>query len=113
MLFGVYRIIVDLYKFQQLVLLKKNKSRSEERLGGFIMWVCHSPIGTIKIKYDHEVKKYALWLGDECGGYYPSAEAAADDVYTQTSGIDAIDYLKDSRSAILPHDLGDWDKVPD
>lgn len=38
---------------------------------------------------------------------------AADDVYTQTSGIDAIDYLKESRSGILPHDLGDWDKVPD
>nr|DAU17675.1 MAG TPA: hypothetical protein [Caudoviricetes sp.] len=26
MLFGVYRIIVDLYKFQQLVLLKKTKA---------------------------------------------------------------------------------------
>ena len=67
----------------------------------------------MEIKFDLNVKKYDLWLGDECGGYYPSAEAAADDVYTQTSGIDAIDYLIESRSGILPHDLGYWDKVPD
>ena len=77
------------------------------------MWIYNCPLGKMEIKFDHNVKKYALWLGDECGGYYPSAEAAADDVYTQTSGIDAIDYLKESRSGILPHDLVDWDKVPD
>ena len=77
------------------------------------MWIYNCPLGKMEIKFDHNVKKYALWLGDECGGYYPSAEAAADDVYTQTSGIDALDYLKESRSGILPHDLGDWDKVPD
>lgn len=70
------------------------------------MWIYNCPLGKMEIKFDHNVKKYALWLGDECGGYYPSAEAAADDVYTQTSGIDAIDYLKESRSGILPHDLG-------
>ena len=73
------------------------------------MWIYNCPLGKMEIKFDHNVKKYALWLGDECGGYYPRA----DDVYTQTSGIDAIDYLKESRSGILPHDLGDWDKVPD
>ena len=65
------------------------------------MWIYNCPLGKMEIKFDHNVKKYALWLGDECGGYYPSAEAAADDVYTQTSGIDAIDYLKESRSGIL------------
>ena len=59
------------------------------------MWIYNCPLGKMEIKFDHNVKKYALWLGDECGGYYPSAEAAADDVYTQTSGIDAIDYLKE------------------
>ena len=77
------------------------------------MWIYDSPIGKIEIKFDCNVKKYALWLGDECGGFYPTPEAAADDVYTQTSGIDAIDYLKDSKSNILPHDLGDWNKIPD
>ena len=77
------------------------------------MWSYDSPIGKIIIKFDRSVKKYALWLGDECGGFYPTPVAAADDVYTQTSGIDAIDYLKDSKSNILPHDLGDWNKIPD
>ena len=48
------------------------------------MWIYDSPIGKIEIKFDCNVKKYALWLGDECGGFYPTPEAAADDVYTQT-----------------------------
>lgn len=77
------------------------------------MWIYESPIGKIEIKFDHKVKKYALWLGDECGGFYPTPEAAADDVYTQTSGIDAIDYLDDLKSIILPDGLGKWGKIPD
>ena len=78
-----------------------------------IMWIYDSPIGKIEIKFDRNVKKYALWLGDECGGFYPTPEAAADDVYTQSSGIDTIDSLKGSKSNILPDGLGKWDKIPD
>lgn len=75
------------------------------------MWIYKCPIGTIAIKFDDNVKKYAIWLGCECGGFYTIPEAAADDVYTQTSGINAIDFFSDS--SILPHDLSDWSKMPD
>ena len=78
-----------------------------------IMWIYDSPIGKIEIKFDRNVKKYALWLGDECGGFYPTPEAAADDVYTQSSGIDTIDSLKGSKSNLIPDGLGKWDKIPD
>ena len=78
-----------------------------------IMWIYDSPIGKIEIKFDRNVKKYALWLGDECGGFYPTPEAAADDVYTKSSGIDAIDSLKGSKSYLIPDGLGKWDKIPD
>ena len=31
------------------------------------MWIYNCPLGKMEIKFDHNVKKYALWLGDECG----------------------------------------------
>lgn len=77
------------------------------------MWIYHSPIGIIEIKYDNRAEKLALWLNDVCGGYYLTPEAAADDVFTQHSGIDAIDDLEEPDCFLLPHDLGEWIKVPD
>lgn len=73
------------------------------------MWTYNCSLGKMKIKFDPNKRKYGLWLNDECGGYYLDPNAAADDVYTQTSGIDDIDYLDDTD--ILPQDLGDWHKV--
>lgn len=77
------------------------------------MWIYHSPVGTIEIKYDHRSEKLALWLNNDCGGHYSTPEAAADDVFTQHSGIDAIDDLQEPESDKLPHDLSEWLEVPD
>lgn len=77
------------------------------------MWIHKTSVGTLKIVYDRQVKKYALWLNDECSGYYSLPEAAADDVYTQNSGFDEIDKLPFSEITEFVDNLSCWEKVKD
>lgn len=75
------------------------------------MWIHKTSVGTLKIKYDSKVKKYALLLNDECSGYYSSPEAAADDVSTQHSGFDEIDNLPSDEIDDFSNNLGSWEEV--
>lgn len=66
-----------------------------------------SPIGRFLIKL-HTKDRWDLWLRDELLGSYHSAVAAADDVYTQTTG----DYDWDSlQGADIPTDIYEWEVV--
>lgn len=69
------------------------------------MWVYHSPIGPIFIKKSYD--SYQLIYNEVCYGNYPSAIAAADDVYTFSTGCDEWDSLSDSADP--PTDIYEWD----
>jgi hypothetical protein len=70
------------------------------------MWYYKTTFGTFKIKQQSN-GYYGLWLSDELLGSYPSPEAAADDVYTQSSGA----YEWDDHGPITdPTDLSEWQR---
>ena len=70
------------------------------------MWYYKSRIGVLRIFR----KNSSYWLAindDECGPY-SSADAAADDVYTFTTGCSDWDLL--AGKCIAPTDLSDWER---
>lgn len=66
-------------------------------------------MGLMVIKYDSEYRKYRLIINDETYGLYDSAVAAADDVYTCTTGCNEWDSLDPVIDA--PTDIHEWEKV--
>ena len=66
-----------------------------------------SPIGCFLIKQKTN-GYWDLWLKDELLGSYKSATAAADDVYTQTTGDYNWDSLNDTN---IPTDIHEWEVV--
>lgn len=65
-----------------------------------------SPVGLFRILPHKD--RWALWLEDDVSGYYQSPVAAADDVYTQTTGFSEWDRLKLDD---IPTDLSEWEKL--
>ena len=68
-------------------------------------WIYKSPIGTLSIIKQAD-GRYYLTLDNDYYGPYPSAEAAASDVYTGTTGCSAWDDTDYSDDA--PTDLSEW-----
>ena len=76
------------------------------------IFIYKSPVGTMSIKYDHRSSKWMLGLGDEVYGLYETTIAAADDVYSQSSGSyewDSFDI--DSILEDVPTDIYCWDII--
>lgn len=73
------------------------------------MWIYRSPVGILKIVRQPD-GRYGLFYGDFCGGLYYSPVAAADDVYTRSSGINEWD-LRPGDDTDAPIDLSEWEKV--
>ncbi len=66
-----------------------------------------SPVGRFLIKLQTN-GRWGLWFKDDLLGSYHSAMAAADDVYTQTTG----DYDWDSLGGVdIPTDISEWEIV--
>ena len=64
-----------------------------------------SPIGHFRVEPQDD-GRWALWFKEEILGSYHSPVAAADDVYTQSTG----DYDWDSlRGADIPTDIYEWE----
>lgn len=68
------------------------------------MYYFRGPIGLFKIKPYNG--RYQLWFNGDIVGVYNSAVAAADDVYTHTTGCYEWDDL-DGR-VTPPSDLSEW-----
>lgn len=73
------------------------------------MYFYRSPIGLMTIKYNSNTRKFHLIINDECYGLYNSAVAAADDVYTQSTGCMDWDCLE--ADIDIPTDIYEWSKV--
>jgi len=69
------------------------------------MYYYNTPIGMLKIVFRNG--RYDLFLNDFCGGSYYSPQAAADDVYTKTSGCSDWDL----SNYEAPTDLSEWEKT--
>ena len=69
-------------------------------------WVYNSPIGPIYIR--NTTTGFQLIYDNECYGNYSSAVAAADDVFTFSTGCYEWDSL--SESVIPPTDICEWEK---
>ncbi len=50
------------------------------------MWIYKSPIGTIKIMYSNTNQAFYIIIDNDYYGLYQSAVAAADDVFTFSTG---------------------------
>ncbi|MFF5993672.1 hypothetical protein AAGS61_02805 [Lysinibacillus sp. KU-BSD001] len=72
------------------------------------MFIYRSPIGTFSIRVLNG--RYALCFANDVLGCYNSAGAAADDVYTHTTGHDKWDAL-DCRVNDVPTDIYEWEKI--
>lgn len=72
------------------------------------MWYYESPIGTIYIKRTAE--GYGIFFDDICYGNYQSPVAAADDVYTQSTGCDEWD-MSNVPIEQIPTDLYEWEQT--
>ena len=72
------------------------------------MWVYRSPIGPMCI-YPNSSARYCLKIRDTVYGFYSSPVAAADDVYTFTTGCNEWDFL--FLSANPPTDLSEWQQL--
>ena len=70
------------------------------------MWYYKSRIGTMRIIRKNQ--KYWLLINDEYCGPYESDHAAADDVYTFSTGCSDWDMLCGKCSP--PADLSDWQR---
>ena len=69
------------------------------------MWFYESPVGLMVIQPTAD-GRYALKIGDERCKAYHSPKAAADDVYTFSTGCDCWDNL--FSSATPPDGLDQW-----
>ncbi len=71
-----------------------------------------SPIGILRIQYNIREKKWFLIINEIFYGPYLSPIAAADDVYTQTTGDDEWDSLEtDAFIEDIPTDIYCWEKI--
>lgn len=77
--------------------------------GGIFMWVYHSPIGDLVVKLWTN-GRYALLHNGECYGFWATPQAAADEVYTHTTGCSEWDAL-DCQVDDVPTDLSEWEKI--
>ncbi|MGN7471265.1 hypothetical protein [Brevibacillus sp. SAFN-007a] len=73
------------------------------------MFTFKSPVGLMKIYPDPHTRMFALAIGDTVYGHYPSAIAAADDVYTHSTGCFEWDELAGKVDA--PTDIYEWNRV--
>ena len=73
------------------------------------MWEYKSPIGSMYIR-KNKLAKYDLIINDNVYGQYKSPVAAADDVYTFTTGCDEWDSKEDKYEDIVPTDINEWQK---
>lgn len=71
------------------------------------MWVYHSPIGPLYIMRTNGL--YNIWYNNVKYGNYHSAIAAADDVFTFSTGCSEWDLLCDKISD-APVDLSEWEQ---
>jgi len=64
----------------------------------------------MSIYFDRSVNKYALNICGTVYGHYPSAEAAADDVFTFSTGCFEWDSLCDDidLSCSIPDNISEW-----
>lgn len=70
---------------------------------------CKTKIGTFIIRPEHNHPgRWRLWIDDYLLGEYPSPEAAADDVYKQSTGFKKWDSLS---LVSEPTDLSKWKKI--
>lgn len=69
------------------------------------MWIYESPIGMMMI-YRNTQGRFSLRIADDIYGHYHSAVAAADDVYTFSTGCNEWDFLCGSINP--PIDLSEW-----
>ena len=76
--------------------------------GGEILYIYKSPVGIIKIIKSNN--RYNLVIDKTVYGSYNSAVAAADDVYTQTTGYYEFDIL-DCSEVDIPTDIYEWEKI--
>jgi len=70
------------------------------------MWVYRSPVGTFWIR-QNQSGHFTLGIGDEALGNYSSAIAAADDVFTKSTGHYDWDRL---QSPDGPTDIHEWER---
>ncbi len=68
------------------------------------MWLFKTKFGTLRIEKLPN-SRYGLYLEDELLGSYHSAEAAAEIVYSCTTGHDGWD---GGGPVVAPKDLTDW-----
>lgn len=73
------------------------------------MWIYKSPIGQLTIKQLSN-GRYGLFYSDELYGSWDSPQAAADEVYTHTTGCDKWDFL-DGQIEDTPPDLSEWIRI--
>jgi hypothetical protein len=71
------------------------------------MWRYKSPIGTLYIV--QKPNGYFIRYDNEFYGAYSSPVAAADDVYSKTTGCDEWD-LSDVPDIDIPTDIFEWEK---
>lgn len=72
------------------------------------MYIYNSPIGTFTIRALNG--RFALLFDHDALGFYESPIAAADDVYTHTTGLDEWDSL-DCQIDNVPTDIFEWQKI--
>ena len=73
------------------------------------MFTYNSPIGLMIIKFDTDSQGYLLIINNERYGLYRSALAAADEVYTHTTGCYEWDSL-DCEVLDAPTDIYEWER---
>ena len=73
------------------------------------MWVYESPVGLMKISRISN-GQYGLWISSNMYGCYSSAESAADDVFTCSTGCYEWDSLAMCNPGLIPTDLSDWEE---
>lgn len=79
-------------------------------LTSMVVYRYESPIGTFTIRPNEpEAGRWGLYCGDACYRTYDSAQAAADDVYRQSTGVHAWD---SAPSITEPTALFEWNRVP-
>ena len=74
------------------------------------MWICETEKGVFWIRYVPRQGRgvFALGIEGQELGWYPSPEAAADDVYIQETGFPAWD---SAAEALKPADISDWKRL--
>ncbi len=68
------------------------------------MWLYESPVGVMQIVKDGD--RYNLLIGDDFCDIYPDPDSAADNVFTQHTGYDPWDNLRDPKG--VPTCVHEW-----